>query len=291
MKPIPFCLFFSLILGVITFAEQQSALSQPTYILHIDGKPLARYRFGDVPFKPYIDELRTPSGKNILRDAPNDHLHHHGLMFAIEVGDCGFWEEKGSKIGKQLTLQCRSEGGTVTSIINWDTLEPRTLLKEVREITGLHGENVTLLDWKSTLTAVVETKLGGKYYYGLGMRFLQEMDKDGRFFDDTGKHDGEIIRRDERLTRCRWMAYTAKLNGEFVTVALFDHPSNPIQMTAFTMGDAGSAFAYMSATMNLQQVPVELKSGESFAVKYRIAIWDGEATAETIEKTYGDFIR
>ena len=48
----------------------------------------------EVPFKPYLEELRTPSGINILRDSPFDHKHHHSLMFAVAVDGVNFWEEK-----------------------------------------------------------------------------------------------------------------------------------------------------------------------------------------------------
>ena len=54
---------------------------------------VAQYRYGDVPFKPYIKELFTPSGLNVLLDAPHDHLHHHALMFAVAVDGVNFWEE------------------------------------------------------------------------------------------------------------------------------------------------------------------------------------------------------
>jgi hypothetical protein len=123
------------------------------------------------------------------------------------------------------------------------------------------------------------------------MRFVQEMDKGGRFFFFTGKNDSEIVRGDERLTPCRWLAYTAKLEGQPVTVALFDHPSNPIPMTAFTMGDGGGAFAYMSATTNFYRKPKALKADQTFSVKYRVAVWDGEVPPETVEKAYSDYVR
>ena len=42
------------------------------------------YRYTDVPFKPYVRALYSPAGVNVLQDAPTDHLHHHGLMFAVE---------------------------------------------------------------------------------------------------------------------------------------------------------------------------------------------------------------
>ena len=272
-------------------AEQLSQLQPSAIVLQKEGTPLARYRHAYVPFKPYIDELRTPSGRNILRDAPWDHLHHHGLMFAVRVGDCNFWEEVDENHGKQITTQIHSDDNSVESALDWHAPGTGTLLKEVRNISVRPGGNVTLLDWHSTLTAVADTVLGGRTYYGLGMRFLEEMDKGGRFFNDTGNHDSEIIRGDERLTCCRWMAYTAKLDGQPVTVALFAHPSNPKPMLAFTMGDVNSAFAYLSGTMNLHREPVSLKTGETFSVKYRIAVWDGEVLPETVEAKYQEFVQ
>ena len=54
---------------------------------------MLQYRYGDVPFKPYVKELFTSSGINVLLDAPPDHLHHHGLMFACAVNNVDFWGE------------------------------------------------------------------------------------------------------------------------------------------------------------------------------------------------------
>ena len=272
----------------------ESAATSTGYVLQKDDKPLARYRYSDVLFKPYIDELRTPSGKNILRDAPADHIHHHALMYAIRVNGHNFWEEAGQQAGKQVTKQIRHSGNTIDSEIDWNTFEAETLLKETRKISVARGENVTLLDWQSTFKAVSDAVLGSEgvgHYNGLGVRFVQEMDKNGRFFNSTGKNVDENVRGDERLTPCRWMAYTAKADGKPVTVVLFDHPSNPVPMSAFTMGDTGGPFAYMSATMNMHRKTIELKAGQSFAFKYRIAVWDGEISPETVEAQYSAFVR
>ena len=275
-------------------AEQLSSVVPTRVLLQKDGKPIAQYRYVGVPFKPYIDELRTPSGKNILRDAPWDHLHHHALMYALKVNNCNFWEESNANFGKQITEKAQADGNSLESEISWNAPDSKTFLKEIRKINVEPRDNVTLLDWTNTLKAVDSAVLGGPgggHYYGLGIRFDETMDKSGRFFNDTGKNDGEIVNGDERLTRCKWMAYTAKLNGQPVTVAVFDHPSNPVPMTAFTMGDAGGPFAYMSATMNLHRQSVELKTGETFAVSYRVAVWDGEIAPETVEKTYSEYVR
>ncbi|MCL2710657.1 MAG: PmoA family protein, partial [Planctomycetaceae bacterium] len=249
------------------------------------------------------DELRTPSGKNILRDAPWDHLHHHALMYAIRVDGHNFWEEGDPRAGKQIMPgSSRLEDGegrhAVCEEVYWEVLadaestEPIRLLSERRIVSIYHSENdVTLLSWASLLRATNDVVLSGAHYHGLGLRFVEEMDTGGRFFSDSDTNVKEIVRGDEALTRCRWMAYTAKLDGQPVTVAVFDHPRNTVPMTAFTMGDASDAFAYLSATMNLHREPVNLKAGERFDVFYLIAVWDGEVSPETVEAKYREFVR
>ncbi len=60
------------------------------------GRKLLVYAFATNQFKPYVRELYTLRGENVLRDAPPDHLHHHGLMYAVYVNGINFWEEKGT---------------------------------------------------------------------------------------------------------------------------------------------------------------------------------------------------
>jgi len=60
------------------------------------GRKLLVYAFATNQFKPYVRELYTLRGENVLRDAPPDHLHHHGLMYAVYVNGVNFWEEKGT---------------------------------------------------------------------------------------------------------------------------------------------------------------------------------------------------
>ncbi|MDR0327223.1 MAG: PmoA family protein [Planctomycetaceae bacterium] len=296
MKTFP-SLFFILPLlftAFLTAAENTNDTPQQKIVLQKGEKPLAQYVHVAVPFKPYIDELRTPSGKNIIRDAPSDHLHHHGLMYAIKVNGCNFWEEFNEQYGKQNTRKITFSPVQIESELGWTAPEEKLLLQETRKISVDQANNATLLDWQSTFKAAVDTVLGGGeggHYHGLGMRFVEEMDKDGRFFNSTGKTDGEVTAGGERLTPCRWMAYMAKVERQPVTVAVFDHPSNPVPMTAFTMGDTGQQFAYISATMNMHRKPIDLRAGQTMAVKYRVAVWDGEVSPETVEERYREFVR
>ena len=149
-----------LVAPVLQADDTHGAGAIGSYVLQKDNIPLARYRFGDVPFKPYVDELRTPLGKNIVRDAPADHLHHHALMYAICVGGFNFWEETNQNFGKQVTIKCQSASDSIESVLNWNTPEQKTLLEETRTIHVGLKNGVTLLDWQSALHAVEETVLG-----------------------------------------------------------------------------------------------------------------------------------
>jgi hypothetical protein len=51
--------------------------------VRFDGRRVLLYAHAKTQFKSYVRELITTRGINVLRDAPPDHLHHHGLMYAI----------------------------------------------------------------------------------------------------------------------------------------------------------------------------------------------------------------
>jgi hypothetical protein len=80
------------------------------------------------------------------------------------------------------------------------------------------------------------------------------------------------------------MAYTAKLDGQPVTAAIFDHPANiryPGKKFTMTI-----PFAYLAATLNQWKEPLTVKAGNPLDLRYGVALWDGAADKTTIEKLY-----
>ncbi len=251
--------------------------------------------------KPYVTKLYTPSGVDILRDAPADHLHHHGLMFAIKVDGINFWEEFPTKEhGRQQPIsstqatavaQSRTDISDkkescvkMESTLEWKDADAQTLVCENRTVDAVADDSkpaATVLDWRTELTlppGKEKAVLGGNNYHGLGMRFVESMDKEGTFIPSA-----DAGRRENRLTPCRWMAYTAKVDGKPVTVAIVDMKENPRPMLAFTMGGDGKDFAYLSATTNLYKEPITLTPEKPIVFHYRIFLWDGTKNADEIE--------
>lgn len=295
--------FVAVIVSAVPGLGQQLEIrSGPQHVTVADGRqPVLVYRFGDVPAKPYVQELYTPDGINLLRDAPKDHLHHHGLMFAVSVDGVSFWHE-GAGTGRQRhggfqaqRAEAHNGQGRALMVQSLRWLASGTddsLLGELRTIEVLRTNDLpaTLLTWETRLTASEDQErvLSGSHYYGLGMRFVEAMDRDGQMFNAAGR-EGESVRGSERLVEAKWAAYTATIEGKPVTAALFDHPDNPRHPARiFTMT---APFAYLSATMNVWKEPLVIEPGRTLHLRYGAAACDGRLTAGQVEQLYQQWLR
>jgi hypothetical protein len=130
--------------------------------------------------------------------------------------------------------------------------------------------------------------LWGRHYFGLGLRLAEPFEGVGSFSHADGA-EGVVVRGDERLTTARWCAYTARVDGRTVTVAMFDHPRNlrhPARF--FTMAEP---FAYLSATLDLEEHPLVLAPGEELALLWGLAVWEERVPSEVIEREYRSWVR
>ncbi len=267
-----------------------------------------KYLYAGVPFKPCVAEFRTPSGVNVLRDAPHDHLHHHALMYAIAVDGVNFWEEHGAAIGREKHRALRNvevapDARGIANVsfaesLDWigadkETGAMKLFLRENRALTLARAKPpmTSLLTWRSDFSlppGKESATLSGAHYFGLGMRFVESMDKAGEFrFAEGAK--GETVRGSEQNTTADWCAYTASVEGKPVTVAMFGHPSNRRGQTMwFSMTQP---FAYISATLGLHQKPMELRREEgTMSLVYGAALWDGRVETERIEALYRKWV-
>jgi hypothetical protein len=271
---------------------------QKSFVTILDGRrPVLRYRYQSNPNKPYVDQLFSPSGVQVLRDAVPDHPHHHGLMYALTVDKVNCWEESktgGRETGKPIAAMQstvhdgRGRAGFVQQLQWMGPKSDKPLLVERREIDMLTAADLgaTLIEWRTHLETPPgkeSVKLSGNFYFGLGMRFPASMDAGGRHFNADDKQ-GEDVRSNSWLTRVRWTAYTAKADGKPVTIAMFDHNDNFRHPAAFYTKE--KPFAYLSATLNQWKEPVELKADKPLDLRYGVAVWDGEADKAAVEKLY-----
>jgi len=213
----------------------------------------------------------------------------------VAVDGVNFWEETPTA-GRQKHRsfsEIQDKGSyarhpAIVEELDWVDLAGEILLTEQRLI-GIARQTPggeTLLVWESRLKVPkgrASVTLTGSHYFGLGLRFIRAMDTKGTF-RNADDEPGTIFRGEERLVRSNWCAYTAQVDGEEVTVAMFGHPSNPRHPTMwFTMAQP---FAYLSATLGLHEKPLEIVEGKPLTLRYALLLCGGTTENEEIDRMY-----
>ncbi|MCC7377064.1 MAG: PmoA family protein [Verrucomicrobiales bacterium] len=253
--------------------------------LSFRGQPLMTYAFAAGQFKPYVQALHSMRGENVIRDAPSDHLHHHGLMYAIRVNGVNFWEER-PPAGRQVavappTLSLgKSAAGLPEAVLvqdlNWQTPAESgatTLLRERREIrvTVNPGVEEVALEWRSVFEVdrgVERAVLHGADYLGLGMRLPETFDKVAEFQNSEGVPYSEAQTWDVRPAA--WTAVSGRVSGRETMLVLAGHSSNAGVGSFFSMRNA---FAYLTATQSLGREPIHYLAGAKFQVRYLVLVY------------------
>jgi hypothetical protein len=270
------------------------------------GQKLLVYALATNQFKPYVKELYTLKGDNILRDAPPDHLHHHGLMFAIRVNGINFWEERtdpGHEVPVKWLDRTAARTGppaaSFSQLIHWVAPKDSTLadtalaalLVEQRTITVTvdEAQQELALHWRSDFAVgpgTPKVTLGGANYHGLGLRLPAE-------FDHVAKHQNSAnlpysAEQKGDVTPANWSAVSHALNGHDTLVALFSHPHNPGEAKFFTMLDA---FAYLSATQDWEKKPQEYAAGQKFRLDYLLTLYSPPPSLEFLKARYARWVK
>ena len=262
------------------------------------------YAFAEKQLKPYVRELRTLSGENVLRDAPPDHLHHHGLMYAVAVNGINFWEEKDSP-GIEKTVGVPSylvgqnawghpeaqfvqvvhwlppgKGGATSSPLDALLFEQRTLTLTVDE----RSQEVALR-WEAEFELgpkAGKVKLSGANYNGLGLRLPESFNHVAKFQNSanqpyTGNNSQNVI-------AAKWTSVSGTLGGHIVTLGLFGQPKNARgDGFFFTMLDP---FAYLTATQGLDKQPLGYSTGDKFKLSYLLTVYSTEKPRDFIQQRY-----
>ena len=254
-------------------------------VLRVAGRPAFDYRHGPGLIKPYAAQMYSPAGVAVLRDSPHDHVHHHGLMFAIAADGVNFWEETAG-CGRQRETDFSIGQDRLRQHLDWIDRDGVVRLRETRTVRLEAVDGVTLATWTSALSAPAKTPrtvLSASHYQGLGARFVTTMDSGAEFMFPAGA-EGSSVRGTERLTPAPWAAVTGDAADKPVTIAIFNAPAN--RLPAPPMFTMTAPFAYLSATLNLWKEPLALVPGETLTLTYGVAVWDGRRDAVEIEKAF-----
>lgn len=258
-----------------------------------------------------------------------DHPHHVGLWLNHgDVNGLDFWNNsdaipaaQASKMGtivhqKVTHAKSGADKGELTVETAWMTPDNHPLIKETTEFTFRGGADSRTIDRVTTLTALEQKVVFKDSKEGmLGMRMTraleQPADKAEVFTDAAGKATpvpvldntgvtGNYISSEGKKgdavwsTRAKWTMLGGTVEGEPVTVAIFDHPSNVGYPTHWHARGYGLFAANPLGDKQFNEpnaFDFTLAPGTSVTFRYRIVILGGASTPERIEREYQSFAK
>ena len=258
-----------------------------------------------------------------------DHPHQVGHWFNHgDVNGFDFWGHSDAtppdlraKAGSVVhTGVLRSDGGGAVGRLvvtaDWIVPDGKKLLEETSVFTFRGGADWRAVDRETTWTAV-----GGPVVFGdtkegsFGIRVARALehpsDQRDLFVDPAGRVEttprvdatpvtGQYLGSDGKTgdavwgTRGPWMALAGTLEGETVTIAIFDHPKNPGHPTSWHARGYGlfaaNPFGQQGFDPKRPRTPTTLPAGAAFTFRHRILVRTGRLTHDGLQQEHQRFL-
>ncbi|SFK97067.1 Methane oxygenase PmoA [Paenibacillus sp. 1_12] len=286
--------------GVFVDHQEENA----RVVVSIEGKLATRYMYSPFVPKPYYYPLIGPKGHTLIQDAPDDHLHHHGLWWGHDDvnGHKAYHEFR--REGRQthrkfLALFGGPVFGQITSIVDWLDEDGGLLLQETRSVRiyNLPRES-RYLDIHTSLHAVNGEVVFGSTKEG-GFPFIRVNEQINGFH--TGlltAASGNTKEKGIFGTVTEWVDYSGKLvNVDWdngipskslidAGITMFVHPDNEAYASQWFVRDSG---AFTSANFHFSGGKT-LQGGDSLSIQQRIYVHEGDVLSGQVKERYQEFI-
>jgi hypothetical protein len=286
----------------------------------VDGQPFTSYLWPESISKPVLYPLRTASGKVVTRGFPlqplpgdpTDHPHHIGMWLNhADVQGVDFWnstpaarakrpQKMGTIVHRSIDTARGGAGqGELAVKADWVMPDGKTAVHETTRFTFAAAVGRRAIDRMTTLAAAdaavpFNDEKDGFFALRLAHVLEQPSPKNaaatGLYRSSEGKTGDDVW-----STRGRWMMLTGKVDGEPVTIAVLDHPSNfgfPTYWHARGYGlFAANPLGGKPFTKGKEASNFSLAKGKPARFVYRVVILSREAKPEEVEAEYQRFVK
>ena len=280
----------------------------------IDGELFTTFDYQTYK-KPILYPIYCPSQTAMTRDWPmkkntpgesHDHPHHKSMWIAHEISGVDFWTEKGGAIKTQSieTNFPGKPGNAFRTTSSWKKAsDEKTLLTD--QTTYWFGGDQTSR-WINCLVNFQATNSDINFEDSKEGLFAIRTHPDLRLTVNPKAGVSEVFGsaiNSEGVTgkemwgkRAKWLLYFGQIDGNPVSIAMFDHPTNLRHPTTWHARDYGLVTANPFGLHHFLGQPKGagdflVKSGDSLQLRYRVEFFKGIATRETIEQKYQAFAK
>jgi hypothetical protein len=251
-----------------------------------------------------------------------DHPHHVGLWLNHgDVNGLDFWNNStaipaaeaakyGTIVHRKVQRATGGRGqGELQVAMDWVTPDGKTLLREDTTFVFRASPGQRSVDRLTTLTAQDQRVVFRDSKEGmLGLRVaraLEQPSDKAEVFTDAAGHPSAVPKLDNEgvtghysssegkegdavwATRGRWVSLSGTIGKEPVTLAILDHPGNPTYPTYWHARGYGlfaaNPFGAKAYTDGKEELNYTLEPKRSVALRHRLLILSGAATAADVE--------
>ncbi|NLG28206.1 MAG: hypothetical protein GX557_09855 [Chloroflexi bacterium] len=293
----------------VTLVETESGVLE----VGIEGELFTRYNYGTDLVRPFLYPVLAGAGTGITRNWPmvegvagerQDHPHHTGVYTAQgSVNGVNNWDNGAGHgyivhQGFGRVYEGPVAGGFTESLA-WTDAEHKTLMTETRRITFYATDpEARVFDYSVSLHAsegevtLGDTKEGGL----LAVRVASSMDvmgprEGGRIQTATGGiNEGEAWGK-----RAEWVDFSGPVSGDWVGIALMDHPSNPRYPTYWHVRNYGLMTINPIALHDYTGDPnkrwdLVIPAGETVTFAFRVYVHVGDANEALVADHWHDWV-
>jgi len=283
-----------------------------TVDISIGGMPVLRYWSEPRPVPSgvdpiyerggYLHPVRTPSGRIVTGDYPDDHKHHHGLWSAwTETRFRGrapdFWNMGGGTGGVQVMALDSTWSGPVQAglmarhrYVDRTGPAPVTALYEewtlrvYRVATGEESPEYRLFDLTVTQTTASNSPLLlPEYRYGgVAVRGPDAWygNDNARFLTSAGR-----TRADGNWSRGRWNYFGGMVDGERAGIAMLGHPTNFRAPQPLRIPPDMPYFTFAPSQLGRWRIA----PGRPYEARYRFVTFDGPPDPALLDRLWRDY--
>ncbi len=269
--------------------------------VQIDGEAFAEYR-KDSGHRPVIWPLYAPGGLAVTRafpfgdvaGEPHDHPLQESVWFGHgDVNGTDFWQGDGRIV--EIEESTDFAHGEVRGMSSWRLADGREVCRDFHRYGFVAGDDWRAVDVDVTLVASDgDLTLGDNKDGTFAVRLRPELCLRG------GSAGGTIRNSEGDLDlacwgkRARWLAYAGEVRGQYLVVAVFDHPHNPGHPTGWHARDYGllaanpfarQAFANGGGVAGTTTIP----AGGQLHLRYRLFVGRGRAQLARLDAAWQAF--
>ena len=251
----------------------------------------------------FIHPLRTPSGKVLTQIRPEGHRHHYGLWnpwthVYFEGDTLDFWnlykKEGTVRFSGFNTVEEGEEFAEYSALHEHVAFkkngEKKVALNEIQTVKVHHvEENSYLIDFTFEYETASESpfKILEYRYAGFTWRATEAWNKENsEIFTSAG-----IDRSGADGSKAKWYVLQGDLGEDYGGAVVMSHPDNfnhpePIRSWPADMTEQGDVFICFCPTKFSDWL---LEPGNTYILKYRMLVYDGEWSAEEAESVWQNY--